>query len=79
MKLQRHRFLYPAARGAALISTILIALTGHGALSQATRTIRVIVPFPPGGSADIVARLLAEQIGHTQGPTIVVENLAGAG
>jgi hypothetical protein len=60
-------------------SAILIALTDHDALSQTTRTIKVIVPFPPGGSADIAARLLAEQIGGKQGPTIVVENRAGAG
>jgi tripartite-type tricarboxylate transporter receptor subunit TctC len=81
MKLARRRFLHltSGATALAVISAIFIALTGHGALPQTTRTIRVIVPFPPGGSADIVARLLAEQIGRTQGPTIVVENRAGAG
>ena len=36
-------------------------------------------PYPPGGTADIVARLLAEQIGRMQGPAMVIENRAGAG
>jgi tripartite-type tricarboxylate transporter receptor subunit TctC len=61
------------------IASGLIALTGHEAWSQATRTIRIIVPFQPGGTADIVARLLGEQIGRMHGPTVVVENRPGAG
>ncbi len=43
------------------------------------RTVRIIVPSTPGGGADILARLLAEQIGRTQGITMVVENRPGAG
>jgi tripartite-type tricarboxylate transporter receptor subunit TctC len=77
MKLPRRQFLHLAA-GAAL-SILSVGLFDHGAWSQATRTIRIIVPFPPGGPTDFLARLLAEQIGQTQGPTIVVENRAGAG
>jgi len=37
------------------------------------------VPYPPGGTADIIARLLAEQIGRTNGISIVIENRAGGG
>ena len=43
------------------------------------RTVRIIVPFPPGGTADILARVLGEQIGKTGGPTILVENRPGGG
>ncbi len=53
--------------------------TGADAWAQTARTIRLVVPFPAGGSADILARLLGEQISKTQGPTIVIENRPGGG
>ena len=46
---------------------------------QAARTIRIVVPFPAGGSADILARLLGEQINKANGPTVVIENRPGGG
>jgi tripartite-type tricarboxylate transporter receptor subunit TctC len=64
---------------AAVIAVTLLILSSQGAWSQATRTIRIVVPFPPGGGNDVMARLLAEQIGRTQGLTMVVENRPGAG
>jgi tripartite-type tricarboxylate transporter receptor subunit TctC len=60
-------------------AVILVALSGGAAWSQAARTIKIVVPYPPGGSTDIMARLLTEQIGRAQGQTIVVENRPGAG
>jgi len=53
--------------------------TEHAARAQITRTIRIVVPYAPGGAADIVARLLADQAGRSGGPTMVVENRPGAG
>ena len=44
-----------------------------------TRAITMIVPFPPGGVADITARPLAEVMGRHLGQTVVVENKPGAG
>jgi tripartite-type tricarboxylate transporter receptor subunit TctC len=78
MKFLRCKVAYLAAGVAALAAASLMALV-DGARSQAGRTIRLVVPYPPGGTADIVARLLADQIGRTQGPAIVVENRPGAG
>jgi tripartite-type tricarboxylate transporter receptor subunit TctC len=76
MNFARHRFIRFAA---AVIAVSLLTLSSNDAWSQATRTIRIVVPFSPGGAVDVVARLLADQIGRTQGLTMVVENHAGAG
>jgi tripartite-type tricarboxylate transporter receptor subunit TctC len=57
----------------------LLALSGHDAVSQMARTIRLVVPFPPGGSADDLARLMADQVGRTRGVNVIVENRPGAG
>jgi tripartite-type tricarboxylate transporter receptor subunit TctC len=43
------------------------------------RSVRVIVPFPPGGAVDITSRLLADRLAPVLGQTVVVENRAGAG
>jgi tripartite-type tricarboxylate transporter receptor subunit TctC len=58
---------------------VLAALSGTSAWSQATRTIKIVVPYPPGSGPDILSRLMAEQIGRDQGPTVVVENRPGGG
>jgi tripartite-type tricarboxylate transporter receptor subunit TctC len=62
----------------ALTAAILFAVSGFAAWSQGGRTIRMILPFPPGGPADIMARLVAQQVGSAGGPTMVVENHPGA-
>jgi tripartite-type tricarboxylate transporter receptor subunit TctC len=81
MKLPRPRSLHLAARAAALsgIFVAAIALTDHGAQSQTAKIIKTVVPYAAGGANDIVARLLAEQIGRIGGPTLVIENHPGAG
>ncbi|WP_237214964.1 Bug family tripartite tricarboxylate transporter substrate binding protein [Falsiroseomonas oryziterrae] len=58
------------------------ALAAPAAIAQSwrpARPIRLIVPFAPGGSNDIVGRLIAEAAGQALGQPIVVENRAGAG
>jgi len=78
MQLSRRKFLYMAA-GAATLVFIPLTLSGQSASSQTTRTVRIIVPFPPGGSADILTRLLGEQLNRATGPTVVIENRPGGG
>lgn len=43
------------------------------------RPVRVVVPFPPGGGADVVTRIITPKIAEIIGQTVVVENRAGAG
>jgi tripartite-type tricarboxylate transporter receptor subunit TctC len=68
-----------AVAGVSLLAMSGLAMSGHGAVSQLARTIRFVVPFPPGGSGDDLARLLADQIGRAQGVNFVIENRPGAG
>jgi tripartite-type tricarboxylate transporter receptor subunit TctC len=69
---------YRSAFGAAF-ALLLLAVAGPDAWSQAGRTIRIVVPFPAGGSATILARLLGDQISKAHGPTVLIENRPGAG
>ncbi|MEI6114889.1 MAG: tripartite tricarboxylate transporter substrate binding protein [Burkholderiales bacterium] len=60
----------------------LMALVCNFAFAQTaypTRPITMIVPFPPAGVADIVARPIAQAMGRDLGQTVVIENKAGAG
>ncbi|MGE5367164.1 MAG: Bug family tripartite tricarboxylate transporter substrate binding protein [Betaproteobacteria bacterium] len=72
------RFFLGLAAFAAAAAYIILGAE-PAARAQITRTIRIVVPYAPGGAADIVARLLADQAGRSGGPTMVVENRPGAG
>jgi tripartite-type tricarboxylate transporter receptor subunit TctC len=66
----RHRLIAAIALG---------ALLSAGAHAQTTRSIKFVVPFGPGGTADILGRLLAEEIGKAHGVGTLIENRPGAG
>ena len=75
MKTPRRKFLHLAAGAAAL------PVVSHLARAQAypTRPVRIVVGFPPGGSVDIVARLIGQWLSERLGQQFVIENRAGAG
>ena len=61
-----------------LLALALVLIAGSVS-GQATKPMRIVVPFPPGGTADVLSRLAAERMSPLLGQTIVVENRGGAG
>jgi tripartite-type tricarboxylate transporter receptor subunit TctC len=72
--MKRRTFLHLAAG----VAVLPVAAGQSRAQAYPTRSITIIVPFPPGGPTDTIARLLAERMQSVLGQPIVVENVAGA-
>jgi tripartite-type tricarboxylate transporter receptor subunit TctC len=75
MRIQRRTFLHLATASAGL----LVLSRAAAARDYPKRPVHVIVGFPPGGAADIFARLMAPQLSTGLGQTFLIENRPGAG
>jgi len=62
----------------ALIASITLAGAAHAQGGYPNRAVRVVVPFPAGGGADIFARLIGRKLGDSLGQQFVIDNRAGA-
>src|SRR5215510_3139883 len=62
-----------------LVTLLAVATPAFGQGAWPQKPVRVIVPFPAGGSADTLCRLLAEKLAGAWGQPVVIDNRAGAG
>ncbi|MBL8325706.1 MAG: tripartite tricarboxylate transporter substrate binding protein [Rubrivivax sp.] len=69
-----------AATGAALVALAgMLAPVAHAQATYPDKPVRFLVPYPPGGGTDVIARIVQERFAGTLGQPIVIENKGGAG
>jgi len=64
---------------AAVLAVAAPNAAGHAQSAFPTRPVKMIVPYPPGGGTDLLARALAQQLGQKWHQSVIVENVGGAG
>lgn len=69
---------HTGAYAAAIVATVLATTASSDAQTWPHRSVRMVVPVPPGSSPDVAARVFAERLGTRWGKSIVVENRPGA-
>jgi len=65
--------------GAMALACLACLTPDRSAFAQAGRTIRIIISVPPGGSIDLLARLLADHVANAHGVSVIIESRPGAG
>jgi len=74
----RRSFALPGVMGMTLAAIVMASASVH-AQNYPAKPVRVIAPFPAGGSSDLVARIVAQKMGEATGQQFIVDNRPGAG
>src|ERR1051325_3926266 len=61
------------------VPTILLMLAAAPAWALPTKPITLVVPYPPGGGTDVIARIMQEPLTRQLGQPVIIENRGGAG
>ncbi len=72
------RFMRAAAVAAGMLAALIAFCVSASAQTDPTRPITIIVPFPPGGATDVLARFLGEHMREVLGQPVIIENVSGA-
>ncbi|GAB2817369.1 tripartite tricarboxylate transporter substrate binding protein [Comamonas piscis] len=75
--MQRQQFIRTALRTAIGAAALALATSGF-AQTYPNKAIRVVIPFPPGGTLDVVGRMLGQKLSEQMGQPVVIENKPGA-
>jgi tripartite-type tricarboxylate transporter receptor subunit TctC len=68
-----------ASRLLAAAASVLVLAAGSAFAQYPNKTIRLIVPYPPGGATDVIGRVIAQRLGTALGQQVVIDNRGGAG
>jgi tripartite-type tricarboxylate transporter receptor subunit TctC len=75
----RRHLLTLSAQASVLAALSWVAVPSHAQTAWPSKPVRIVVPFAPGGTTDILARAIAPELSRAFGQTFFVENKAGAG
>ena len=71
--------IFARALAAALLAACMLATGAASAQTYPSRPITLVVPYPPGGATDAIARIMQDSMSQSLGQQIVIENIRGAG
>jgi tripartite-type tricarboxylate transporter receptor subunit TctC len=73
------RLRQSASRAIAVAASALVLAAGSAFAQYPTKTVKLIVPYPPGGATDVIGRVLAQRLTTALGQNVVIDNRGGAG
>src|SRR4051812_21682546 len=78
-RLEKVSPMRPMLRAIAAAAFVLSAIIAAQAADYPVRPVTLVVPYPPGGGVDAMARIIAQKLGETFNQTFIVDNRGGAG